>query len=190
AADAGALAWGGVPADGAADRAEAVGHVHVAVAAAGAGRVEAWAVVAHAEQQAAGLLPQPDLDLRAAGVLGRVLERFQAAEVHGGLDLKAVPAEAGGRDGDRQGRAPAGGAERLAEPAVGEQRRVDAVGEVAQFLDGGLDLVGELVDHQRRRLRVVGDEVAGEPEVHGEGDQVLLRAVVQVALDPAALGVG
>src|SRR6185437_9201824 len=127
AADPGALAWGGVPADGAADRAEAVGHVHVAVATAGAGGVEAGAVVAHAEQQAAGLLPQPDLDLRAAGVLGRVLERFQAAEVHGGLDLKAVPDEAGGRDGDRQGRAPAGGAERLAEPAVGEQRRVDAV---------------------------------------------------------------
>jgi FtsX-like permease family len=189
AADPGALAWGGIPADGAADRAEAVGHVHVAVAGVGASRVEAGAVVAHAEQQAAGLFPQPDLDLRAAGVLGRVLQRLQAAEVHGGLDLKAVPAEARRGHGDRQGRAAAGGAQRLAEPAVGEQRRVDAVGEVAQFLDGGLDLVGELVDHQPGRLRVVGHEVAGKPEVHGEGDQVLLRAVVQVALNATAFGV-
>ena len=37
--------------------------------------------------------------------------------------------------------------------------------------------------------RVVLDRVAGEAELHGQRDEVLLGAVVQVALELAALGV-
>src|ERR1700734_2778723 len=81
AADRRARAGGGVPADGAADRAEPVGHVRVAVAAAGEGRVEPRAVVGDGEQQPARLLPEPPLDPGARGVLGRVLQRLEAAEV-------------------------------------------------------------------------------------------------------------
>ena len=39
-------------------------------------------------------------------------------------------------------------------------------------------------------LRVGGEPGLGPAQVHGQGDQPLLGAVVQVALDPAALGVG
>ena len=47
----------------------------------------------------------------------------------------------------------------------------------------------QLVEHLVARGRVVGDDVAGQAEVDGQGDQVLLGAVVEVALDPAPLGV-
>ena len=48
--------------------------------------------------------------------------------------------------------------------------------------------VAERVEHLGR-LGVVGEDVLGEPEVHRERDEVLLGAVVEVALDLAALGV-
>ena len=48
----------------------------------------------------------------------------------------------------------------------------------------------ELVDHRLGVLGVVLDGVAGEAELHGEGHEVLLGAVVQVPLELAALGVG
>ena len=38
-------------------------------------------------------------------------------------------------------------------------------------------------------LRVVDDDVLGQAQVDGQGDQVLLGPVVEVALDPAPLGV-
>ena len=63
------------------------------------------------------------------------------------------------------------------------------MGQVPQLLDGLLHLVGQLVEHLGRGRRVVGDDVAGQAEVDGQGHQMLLGAVVQVALDPAALGV-
>ena len=41
-----------------------------------------------------------------------------------------------------------------------------------------------------RLRRQVGEGGPGQAEVHGEGDQPLLGAVVQVALDPPPFGVG
>ena len=45
------------------------------------------------------------------------------------------------------------------------------------------------VEHLGGAVRVVAEHVLREAEVHGQGHQVLLGAVVQVALDLAALGV-
>ena len=42
----------------------------------------------------------------------------------------------------------------------------------------------------RPRPRVAGDQFLGQAEIHRQGDQLGLRAVVQVALDPAQLGGG
>ena len=47
----------------------------------------------------------------------------------------------------------------------------------------------DLVDHRHRVGRVVLDGVVGEAELDGERDEVLLGAVVQVALELAPLGV-
>ena len=72
---------------------------------------------------------------------------------------------------------------------VGQQRRVDAVGQLAQLLDGQLHVVGQLAEHLAGPVRVFGHDVAGQAQVDGQRHQVLLGAVVQVAFDPAAFGV-
>ena len=63
------------------------------------------------------------------------------------------------------------------------------MGQVAQLLDGVLHRVAERVEHLGGRLGVVGEDVLGEAQVHREGHEVLLGAVVEVALDLAPLGV-
>ena len=68
---------------------------------------------------------------------------------------------------------------------------MDAAREVAQLLERGARLRLRLVDElQRHAVGVVAQALAGHAELEAEGDEALLRAVVQVALDAAALGVG
>ena len=93
---------------------------------------------------------------------------------------------------DRRGSAarPGGGAQRVGESAVHEQRRVDAVREVAQLLHRFLEIEADLVEHRLGLLGIGVGDLAGEPHTDRERDEVLLRAVVQVAFDAAAFGVG
>jgi hypothetical protein len=63
------------------------------------------------------------------------------------------------------------------------------VGEFSELLDRQLHLPGKLVEHLGAGGRVVGDDVARETEIHGEGDEMLLRTVVEIAFDPATFGV-
>jgi hypothetical protein len=65
---------------------------------------------------------------------------------------------------------------------------VDAAGQLAQLFERALQPLGELVD-ERPGVRVV-DARLEQPQLEGERDELLLRAVVQVALDAAARLVG
>ena len=78
----------------------------------------------------------------------------------------------------------------LDEPPLGKERRIDPVRELAQLLERGVDLHGELGEDRVRALGIGGGELAGNLDVDGETEQVLLSAVVQVALDPPPFGVG
>ena len=49
--------------------------------------------------------------------------------------------------------------QRPGQSAVGEQRRVDPVREIPQLGDGDLEVVGQLIEHLRRRVRLVGQHV-------------------------------
>ncbi|HTE63610.1 MAG TPA: hypothetical protein VK631_24855, partial [Solirubrobacteraceae bacterium] len=73
---------------------------------------------------------------------------------------------------------------------VAEHRGVDPARELAQLLDRELRLLAGLGDQLRRARGIGRDARLGEPERDGHRDQPLLRAVVEVALDPPALGVG
>jgi hypothetical protein len=53
-----------------------------------------------------------------------------------------------------------------------------------RVLGGGVGVVDELAGG----LRVLPEPLPGHPEVHGDRHEPLLGAVVEVALDPAALG--
>ncbi len=93
------------------------------------------------------------------------------------------------RDLDRDRAAGHGRGEGGDETVGAELARVDAPREGHEDLDRlgsgvlllGQQRVGPLARAVRERL--------GEPEVHGEGDEVLLGAVVDVALEGASLGV-
>src|SRR5215472_15538690 len=95
-----------LPADRAADGAQAVRHVDEAVPGPGLVGVEAGPVVADREQEPAGLLPDADLRAGLRCVLGRVLQGLQAAEVDRGLHPLGVAPDAVGAHRDRD-RAPA-----------------------------------------------------------------------------------
>ena len=76
--------------------------------------------------------------------------------------------------------------DRRRQPALGQRDRVQAAGELAQLGVGGGQLrLGEL----EQRLRRLG-LASARPEQVRDREQPLLRAVVQVAPDAAALGVG
>ena len=56
--------------------------------------------------------------------------------------------------------------------------------------DRGLEFGVDLVQVRLERRGVGSAAIAGEPKCEPQAEQCLLCAVVQVALDPAALGVG
>src|SRR5206468_575050 len=104
-----------------------------------------------------------------------VLDRDRAPDLRasagGGLDAGGA---AHGGEGGPAGRRFEG----RTEAAVGQERRVDAVREVAELLGRLLDVVAELLEHAGRFRGVLLGELAGQPELHGDGDQVLLGPVV------------
>ena len=91
-----------------------------------------------------------DRAARAVRVLLGVLQRLQAAEVGGALDLARVAADTRGEHRGREARAQRGGAQRLDEPAVGERGRVDPARERPHVVERLLD-VGRRARAGRRR---------------------------------------
>ena len=118
-------------------------------------------------------------------MLPGILHRLEAAEVHRGLGLARVPLDPLGDHLGREHRAVRRGAQRLGQPAVAQQRRVDAVRELAQLAERRLDVAAQLLEHRLDGLRIGLHELAGQADLDRERDEVLLRAVVEVALDPA-----
>jgi hypothetical protein len=122
-------------------------------------------------------------------MLARVLHGLQAAEVDRGLDVGRVPAERAGLHPGRQ-RAVAGrGEQRIGQPVRPQQRRVDPVREAAQLPRGVPDLGAELLQ-QAGQVRVPPGQLRGHQQLDRQAGQLLLGAVVQVALDAPALRVG
>ena len=81
-------------------------------------------------------------------------------------------------------------AARAPRQAVLEPDRVQAAGQFAQLVPGDAGLLARGVEPLDRLLRVVGQLAQREVQRLAEHHEPLLRAVVQVAPDPAALLVG
>jgi hypothetical protein len=120
-------------AKGPAERGQPVGHpLHTA-----AGRcsrlVEARAVIGDRERQALAVVAEGHAGRRGVCVLGDVLQRLQDTEVHRGLDVLRVPADARSLDRYRQRWFVGLRFERGRQAQVGEQRRVDPAGEITEL---------------------------------------------------------
>ena len=77
--------------------------------------------------------------------------------------------------------------ERLGQAPVGQQRRVDPAGQVAQVLQRVLRVVEDAVERLALPLLVLTDQPFGQPHLHRQRDELLLRPVVDVALQPSPL---
>jgi hypothetical protein len=114
------------------------------------------------------------------GVLGGAGQRLGDGVVGGDLDQFGQPPIEADVEADGDGGAASECRERRFQPTVPEGGRVEATGDLAQFVQRAAGLVGHFIQlcrqlGQRRCL-----DGAQPPS---EGDQPLLRAVVQVALD-------
>ena len=129
------------------------------------------------------------LEPRRRGVLGRVRQRLGDDEVRRRLDRDGRPRRRG-RPRSRRG---SGFGAASAESAASRPRSVRIAGwmparEVAELRERLLRVLVRLLDEGAGALRVGVELGAGAPEVDRERRQPLLRAVVEVALDPPSLG--
>ena len=148
------------------------------------------AVVADADAQHA--LADRHLDIRdgRVRVLGRVGQRLGHDIVGGDLGRLWQPSPHADIQADRNGRAAGQCLQRRAQPALGQDRRVQAIGDLAQLVQDA----GHLGDRARQAPRQVAGlgrrrRLCG-PQLQGDGYQALLGAVVQITLEPAPGGVG
>ncbi len=159
-------------------------------------RVEAAAVVAHAQPHAARRRARDgDLDAARLPVLERVADRLARGPVdqrgrlgagRGGLlvDLQRG-VDAGGRERAQQV------AQRHLQPGRVEVRRVDLDQQRAQVADALAQAGGRVVEHGGVALVAAGARLGGERrEAEGDAGEILDDAVVEVGGDLAALARG
>jgi hypothetical protein len=154
--------------------------------------VEAGPVIGHAQRQPGLVGAEVHAHWCPTGVLGRILQRFQATEVQRGLGPR-VEARAGDRgigiqSGGRRGPGqvcPQG----RHEPPISQDGGEDAAREGAQGLQGVVGLRTDLLQQRARAGRRCLQHLTCQPSVDGNGDEVLLGAIVDVALEPAPFGI-
>ena len=117
----------------------------------------------------------------------RVREAFSDHVVHGRLDSlgKTGRRSTGDLDGKR---GPV--SERLQggyKPAVGEDRRVKAASELLEFLEREFQILAYTLEQRLCCVRVLAQGLLGHPQMKREGDETLLGAVVEIALESPAL---
>src|SRR6266516_5012578 len=125
-------ARGGVDLQRPSDRTDAVAHVGQTHTGAVVLGIEAGSVVCHVEPELLRLLPGVDGRRRPFPcVLRCVLERLEAAEVDRRLDVGLVARDAVHLDTRPDRRTPGRSGQGLDEASILEQRRVDAMGQIA-----------------------------------------------------------
>jgi hypothetical protein len=122
-------------------------------------------------------------------VLTDVRQRLGDDVVRRGLDLRRkadalLGLEPHGQRGARRKRA-----ERRREPALGEKRRMQAARELPQLGVCAVHALDRAVEQLRGARRILLERAARQPERVRDEHELLLRAVVEVALDTLPLGV-
>jgi hypothetical protein len=130
-----------------------------------------------------------DADLARAGIQPGV-DRTGDDEVGGSLDRFGEALVGCAANDDRERCTLRQGLQRQAQPSLGQDRRIDPMGQVAELagcLLGLLNRGGE--DRLQLWYTRRGGRAPRQPQLIRQGEQPLLRAVVEIALKPAAFGV-
>src|SRR5689334_11616602 len=151
------------------------------------------AVVGDADPQQAGDVHGFERSVQRAAVPGHVGEQFGGREVRDGLDRGRGPLGDVGDQLDGYRAAVRQRGERVGQ-AVVEHRRVDAAGhrpQVGDRLDHAVvRVLDQLGDAGQVHARALLKLLPGQAELHGQGHELRLGAVVQVPLDGAEPGGG
>ena len=155
--------------------------------AAGVGAPDA--VVGHRHRRAAVRPGDAHRRVRRLRVLGHVRDRLRDHVVGRRLDRRLEPSFGQLGDLDRHGRPRQQRVERCSETALGEQDGVKPARQLSQLLEP----LREIVLGRRQKLagglRVVVELRPGHAQLQCDGDEALLSAVVEVALESPPLGV-
>src|SRR5881396_706132 len=129
------------------------------------------------------LLGQRDPRSGGVRVLRDVDERLADDVVDGRLDRLRQPAFRHRAQLYGNGRARSHALEGRSEPTLRQHRRMDPAGQLAQLVEGELELLLRPFDELERAPVLLRKAVAGESQREGERDEPLLGAVVEVALE-------
>lgn len=124
-----------------------------------------------------------DLHERGMGVLGRIRQRFRHDVIGGDLHRRRRPRLDTDRKVDRDSRPPGQRLEGAREPAVGQDGRVDAARDLLQFLKRLRKPVNQLGQLLLKLDKAGRDHPLRRALRKQQGDEPLLYAVVQVALE-------
>ena len=114
-------------------------------------------------------------------------DRLVGDEVHGLGDIGREIEVGVDVDRDRDRRPTDDGRQGGVDAAVLEDRRMEPAAELAQLTDRALDLLASAADQLLGGFGVGVDVVGRHPEVEADRNELLLDAVVKVALDSASL---
>ena len=154
-------------------------------AVAAGGRIEPAAVIFHLEDQLTVTPREKHVDRARIGVLRHVLQSLEHAEVDGRLHVAVEPTHERGVHRDRDRIPSCLRPDRCLQPFVRQERRIDPSCQIAEILERLMGLGFDLHQDVRDLRRVALGELASEPRLHRQRDELLLRAVVDVALEPA-----
>ena len=143
--------------------------------------------VRHLEPKLAVLTRESDRDAARLRVLRDVVQGLEAAEVDGRLHGLRVPGDAVRVHDHGERRLSTLRLERRGQPLVGEERRIDPAGQVSQVLERRLRILMDVAEQGHALARIALRDLLRESRFDGEGDELLLGAVVEVALDPPPL---
>ena len=146
------------------------------------------AVITHAHVQHVARGLGADLDNRGTCVLGCVCQRLGDHVVGGHLDRFGQSAVDPDVYLHRDGGAPRQRAQCGTQPRLGQDRRVYPLRDLPQVIDHAHELSGYARDVTAEPLAHGGRRRHAQPE--RDRDEALLRAVMQVTLDPTARLIG
>ncbi len=133
------------------------------------------------------MAPQVDPHGLRVRVLRDVLQRLEAREVDGGLRILREAPDPVGDDLDRHGRLARLRLERGEQALVRQERRVDAARQVPQILERPLRVALQLRKHLVGARGIALEHRLRQPHLHAQRHQLLLRSVVDVALETPSL---
>jgi hypothetical protein len=187
--DARAVCWCGEDEQLAVDGTDAVTHIgEAAVRIVRASEVKTRTAVADFKAQTPRARIEVDRNSALwTRVLGRVLESLKTGEVDRCLKVGVVAGEILRVHACASGSLGEAGPQGTRQALLLEQRRIGMLDQPAKLIECLLCLLGKLIKHMRLNVRLLGDTFCREAEVDAQRYEALLRAVVQVALQPTTL---